>query len=301
MNTFFATYAASTSDLLCNYILANSIRDFAGDLKHIPLRIYISSDLDAHDEIKRFAGLNVIFCAYPKPIKFRYAFKSAAASACESDVRTGTIIWLDRHMIIPGSCTELLLDPSESFAYLPVHLKLLGASANEPLNKLWETVNKIAGVDESLLFPIYTMVDNKKIWPYFKADHFSFCAEAGIMGKWDALFHELANHRDMKPFLANSLNEDAPFIRTYLHQIALTLAILKNQNIKTLKPLPKFYGYPTSLHKNIEKPYQVSQMDQLYTAYYNCYESIKPRMPVSKHLYLWLKDTISSYKKEEAY
>ena len=289
MNTYFATYAAAKNDLLCNYLLANSVKEFAGNLSDTPLRIYVSSDLDTQDEIKRFTGLNVVFIKYPKPKRIRYAFKSAAAKACEADVKSGTVIWLDRHMIIPGSCADLLLNPPEQFAYLPVHYKMLGASADEPVNTLWETVYRIAEIDKSALFPIYTIVDNKKIWPYFKADHFSFRAEAGIMHEWDEMFHRLAKHQDMKQFLDES-------VRTYLHQIALTLTVLKNQDRNTLKPLPKFYGYPTSSHKEIDKCNQASQMDQLHTAYYNCYDSIKPRMPVSKQLVAWLNEKVCLYK-----
>ena len=289
MDTYFATYAAAKNDLLCNYLLTNSIKEFAGNLSDIPLLVYISSDLDVQDEIKRFAGLNVVFSTYPKPKKLRYAFKSAAASACETDVKSGTVIWLDRHMIIPGPCADLLLSPPEQFAYLPVHYKLLGMSADEPINKLWDTVYKIADVDTSALFPMYTMVDNKKILPYFKGDHFSFRAEAGIMQKWDAMFYLLTEHQDMKQFLNDS-------VRTYLHQIALTLTVLKNQNKNTLKPLPKFYGYPTSSHKEINECHQASQFEHLHTAYYNCYYSVKPRMPVSKQLVAWLNEKINRYK-----
>jgi len=259
MNIYFATYAAAKNDLLCNYLLANSIKEFAGNMSDIPLRVYVSSDLDTQDEIKRFAGLNVVFSTYPKPKKIRYAFKSAAASACESDVKTGTVIWLDRHMIIPGSCDDLLLNLSEQFAYLPVHYKILGMSADEPINKLWETLYRIAEIDESNLFPMYTIVENKKILPYFKGDHFSFHAEACIMQKWDAMFYRLLEHQDMKQFLDEG-------VRTYLHQIALTLTVLKNQRKNTLKPLPNFYGYPMDSHKEIEKCRQANQMDQLHTA-----------------------------------
>lgn len=289
MNTSFATYAASENDLVCNYLLANSIQDFAGNLSGMPLRIYVSSDLDTRDVMKHFAGLNVKFAKYPKTRRFRYAFKPAAASACEADVNEGTVIWLDRHMIITSPCTDVLLNPPEQFAYRPPHLKLLGASVKEPLSKMWGTACKIAGVDESTLFPVYTEVDRQEIWSYFSAGHFSFRAEAGIMRKWDMLFNELADHPDMKPYLDDS-------VRVFLHQIALTLAVLKNQDRDALKPLPAFYGYPTHLHSKIEKEYQAHQMDELYTSFYSCNAGIKPNMPVSKHLASWLKDKINTYK-----
>lgn len=275
--------------MICNYLLANSIRDFAGNLSDFPLRIYLASDLDTQDEIEKFAGLNVIFAKYLKARRFRYAFKPAAASACEADVNEGTVIWLDRHTIVTNPCTDALLNPPEQFAYRPPHLKLLGASVNEPLNKMWTTACKIAGVDESTLFPVCTEVDRQEIWSYFSAGHFSFRAEAGIMRKWDALFNELADHPDMKPFLDD-------FVRVFLHQISLTLAVLKGQDSDKLKPLPIFYGYPTQLHSKIDKEYQANQMDELYTSFYSCNDGIKPNMPVSKYLALWLKDKVNAYK-----
>ena len=60
MGTHFATYAAAKNDLLCNYLLACSIKEFAGNLSGIPLRIYVSSDLNVREEIKRFSGLEYI-------------------------------------------------------------------------------------------------------------------------------------------------------------------------------------------------------------------------------------------------
>lgn len=289
MNISFATYAASKNDLINNYLLANSIHEFAGNMSDIPLRIYVSSDLDIQNEIKQFTGLNVLFSTYSSgKKKYRYAFKSAAASACETDVKTGNVIWLDRHMIVLGPCVNLLLNPLEQFAYCPPHLKILGASADEPINEMWATAYKIAGVDKSALFPMYSEVDKEKIWSYFSAGHFSFRAEAGIMCEWDALFNELAEHRDMKPFLDDT-------VKVFLHQIALTLTVLRKQNRDTLKPLPVFYGYPMHLHNKIEKYYQVSQMDQLHTAFYS-HNSKIPKKAVSKQLASWLEEKTNSYK-----
>jgi hypothetical protein len=108
------------------------------------------------------------------------------------------------------------------------------------------------------------------------------------MRKWDALFNELAGHPDMKPFL-----DDA--VRVYLHQIALTLAVIKNIGKDALKPLPAFYGYPTHLHGKIEDEFQASQMDDLHTAFYSCNDGIKPGMPLSRRLASWLNEKIGEY------
>jgi len=292
MNVTFATYAAQKNDLLSNYLLANSIHDFAENLSHIPLRIYVSSDLDIQNEIKQFDGLNVEFSSYPRNKKrYRYAFKSAAASACELDVKTGNVIWLDRHMLVLGSCDNLLLSPTEQFAYRPPHLKILGASVDESINDMWLAAYKIAGVDESALFPVYTEVDKQKIWSYFSAGHFSFRAETCIMQRWDALFNELEGHQDMKPFLCDET------VRVYLHQIALTLAVLQAQSRDSLKPLPVFYGYPTHLHNKMEKDNQASQMNQLHTAFYSLHNSTMPKKSVSKQLTSWLDEKVFSFKR----
>jgi len=293
MKVTFATYAAHKNDLLSNYLLANSIRDFAGNLSDFPLRIYVSADLDIQNEIKQFAGLNVVFSTYPSSKKkYRYAFKPAAASACETDVKTGNVIWLDRHMIVLGPCVNLLLNPLEQFAYRPPHLKILGASADEPINEMWTMAYKITGVDKSALFPMYSEVDNEKIWSYFSAGHFSFRAEAGIMREWDALFIELMEHQDMKPYLDDT-------VRTFLHQIALTLTVLRTQNRDTLKPLPIFYGYPTHLHNKIEKYHQASQIDQLHTAFYSPGNDKIPKKAVSKQLASWLEDKAKQFRQDD--
>jgi len=292
MNITFATYAAQKNDLLNNYLLANSIQDFAENQSEISLRIYIPSDLDVQNEIKKFTKLNVEFCTYQRNSKrYRYAFKPAAASACESDIKVGNVIWFDRHMIVLGSCEDLLLNPAQQFAYRPPHLKILGASVDEPLSELWKLTYKIAGIDESVLFPIHTEVDNEKIWSYFSAGHFSFRAEVGIMSDWNTLFNELAEHQDMKLYLKDET------VRTYLHQIALTLAVLRTQNENLLKHLPAFYGYPTHLHSNIEQDYQAKQMDELHTAFFTPSNNRMPKKAISQQLASWFEEQINSYNK----
>jgi len=298
MNITFATYAATKDDLLNNYLLANSIHDFAGNLSDIPLHIYLSSDLSVYNEMDKFAGLNVKFSEYPAPKKgIDYAFKSAAAHACEAEVKTGNVIWMDRHMLVLGPCANLLLNPLEQFAYCPPHLKLLGASTDAPINQMWMTAYKITGVDTSVLFPIYTEVDRKQIWSYFSAGHFSFRAEAGLMREWDTVLNQLAEHDDMRLFLDDdTLAVYGATVRIFLHQIALTLTVLKRLSRNELKPLPLFYGYPIHLHNEIEKYYQVGQMDQLHTAFYSGYDGIIPNMPLSKQLTFWLEEKVSLFQ-----
>ena len=298
MNIIFASYANTEKDLLDNYLLANSIRDFAGNMSDIPLRIYISSHLDVQNEIDKFADLNVQFSEYSATKKeVIYAFKSAAAKACEMDVKTGNVIWMDRHMLVLGSCVDLLLNPLEQFAYRPPSLRLLSALTDVPINQMWTAVYKIAEVDISVLFPIYTGVDRKQIWSYFSAGHFSFRAEAGMMSEWDDLFYRLLESKEIEPFLDDeTITVNGETVRIFLHQIALSLTVLKKLRRSELKPLPHLCGYPTHLHRHIEKYYQASQMDQLHTAFYSCYDSVMPSMPVSKQLETWLDDKITSYK-----
>jgi len=285
MNIAFGTYAVQKNDLLSNFLLASSIRDFAGSLSGAPIHIFLSSDLSMQGELKKFDGLNVTFSTFARSKKrHRYAFKPAAACACEAEVKSGTVIWLDRHMIVLNSCDELVLNSLENFAYRPPHLKILGMSVDKPIDDMWAMACKIAEVDESLLFHVCTEFDAQKIWSYFSAGHFSFRAEAGIMADWDALFNTLAENIEMKKFLADEA------VRTYLHQIALTLSVLRTQNKKELKPLPHLYGYPTHLYKKI---------DEARTAFYTPHNKI-PKKSISESLACWLNSRINLYQSNKS-
>ena len=101
----------------------------------------------------------------------------------------------------------------------------------------------------------------------------------------------------MKSFLDRSITAHAEYVRVFLHQIALTLAVLRTQSRNTLKSLPVFYGYPTHLHNDIEKRFQANQMDQLHTAFYSCHDGIVPNMPVSKQLAAWLEEKVRMFRK----
>jgi hypothetical protein len=304
MDIIFASFAAKKEDMFSNYLLANSIRDFAGNLSDIPLHIYVASDLDIQDEMEKFSGLNVKFAEYPATKKeIEYAFKSAAAKACEKDVKTGNVFWMDRHMLVLNPCMDLLLDSTEQFGCHPPQFKLLGASVDEPINQLWETVYKIAEVSKSDLFPMYTKIDRKKIWAYFNAGHFSFHAEAGMMSAWDDLFNQLLEHEEMKPLLDDSsFDVDGETIRIFLHQIALTVTVLKMQKRSDLKLLPRLYGYETGFHDHIEKCYQASQMDQVQTAFFTYNNSGRGSgrdMPMSEMLSSWIEDKAKQFWQDE--
>lgn len=105
------------------------------------------------------------------------------------------------------------------------------------------------------------------------------------------LFNQLVEHQEMKPFLSCT-------VKTFLHQIALTLTVLKKLHSVELKQLPIFYGYPTHLNGSIEKCNQASQMDQLQTAFLSCSHGL-PNMPVSEKTASWIEDKTKRYRQSD--
>jgi len=91
-------------------------------------------------------------------------------------------------------------------------------------------------------------------------------------------------------------NDRHKTVRTFLHQIALTLTVLRTQSKGALKPLPPLYGYPTHLHNKMNVEDQAGQMDQLRTAFYTYHDNTMPKKSISPPLASWLDEKISAYK-----
>ncbi len=294
-NLIFASYANEKEDLLANYLLAKSIRDFSGGLSDIQLRVYIPESIlmEVQPMLLKFRDMNVSFRGYPLPNDdFDYFFKPAAALAAEKDICNGTVIWFDRHMLVLGPCADLILNETESFAYRPPHLQLLGSSYDLPPDELWETLYDIAEIDTSSLFPVYSVVDRKKIRSYFFAGHFSFRAESGLMREWVDLFNHLKNHSRMQQLLKDKT------VRVFLHQIALTITVLKKCKNDQLKALPLYYGYPAHLYEDIPGYYQAGSMSDLNTAFLNSFYQERDvlKIPISGQLQSWILSSINEFQ-----
>jgi hypothetical protein len=97
----------------------------------------------------------------------------------------------------------------------------------------------------------------------------------------------------MQPFLGGET------VKTFLHQISLTIAVLKKCKRDELKALPMYYAYPTQLHNFLLPEYQINCMSALNTGYYAPIEPQKliPNMPVSKDLQDWINNSIKEFIK----
>jgi hypothetical protein len=313
---YFASYANEEEDLLSNYLLAKSIKDFTGNLSVIPLHIYLPDSLlpKTRPIMHKFKNMNTAFHGYTTAENsFDYSFKPASALAAERNIGNGTIFWFDRHMIALNSCADLILNETEKFSWRPPHLRIIGSlydtgsitekkkilseaatyhQCNINPDELWETIYKIAGVNKNRSFPVYSVVDRQKIHAYFYACHFSFRAESGLMKEWNELFTLLQKHEQMQPFLKDET------VRIFLHQISLTMAVLKNCDRDELRALPLYYGYPTHLYGDFLPEYQARDMTTLNTACFapDYQESIFPNMPVSEYLQKWIIESIKKFR-----
>ena len=293
MSECFATYAAGEGDWTFNYLLAKSLREFGGAMSALPILLLHASDLPADAARERFRALNVELAPFPRDRRgARYAFKPAAASACEREVGSGAVYWLDRHMIALGEPSGLRLPDPARFLYHPPHVSESGSPLAEPLGGAWRAAARVAGVSEAALFPMETMADGRAIRACFSAGHFAFRAEAGVMRSWDALFRELLINAEIGPFLSEG------WIRTYLHQIALTLAALRELPREGIARLPKPYGYPAHLHAKIAGRGEAGEPPRAITAYYRGAAAGVPRAVAPDGFAAWLRGAVEGFRGE---
>lgn len=291
----FATGACGIEDAEAVYMLGRSIRDFAGGLSGIGLRVYVpeiySDSWQAVANELNAAGITLrVYRAAREDLSFFYSFKPRAGLAAEQDIRTGTVIWLDRHSLVTGCCADLLLNDREQFAYRPVNIRNIGSLYDEPVSGFWKDAYEIAGISQDRLFPVYSSVDRQEINPYFYACIFAFRAELGIMAAWNRIFDELRLHPRMTAYLSDDE------ISTYLHQAALCLAVLSTVPRGRMRELPYYYGYPVHLHSDIPPAYRIDRLDRLNTAFLHRelhdFREATGDIAVSEELCGWLEESI---------
>ena len=175
----FATYAGDSEELAHCLIFAASVREFAGALSEVPIRIYHPRDslatlspgamvVEAESLASRIDRRRV--CPQRRR-SMPYAGKTFAASQAEGEAANGSelLAWFDEDTIVLTEPSELLLPDSMAFAFRPVMHLLIGSPYSEPPDEFWRRVYQVTEITESTLFAMKTVVDEQTIRPYFNA------------------------------------------------------------------------------------------------------------------------------------
>jgi hypothetical protein len=242
----FAAFAEQESDLARVQLMIESLRTFGGRFKDVPVWVYLTEGLLASESehlegIESLAGEFFLGQAPEEAVWFYLSRKVFASAQAEKQAagKTGILAWLDVDTIFLQEPGELLLPKGKSLGYRPVMHRNISPLYDEPLDEFWKRAYANMGIPESSIFPMRTAADEDKIRPYFNAGCLVVRPERGLLRKWAEAFPLL--YRD--PVLKEMCRRDERK-RIFIHQVALTGAVLKHLGRGEIEELSNRINYP---------------------------------------------------------
>jgi hypothetical protein len=242
----FATFADGAASIHNVHLMAESIRTFGGKYKDAPIWLYVPAELLKQEAaaLEDLKALSIEFKASEAPeaaLWFFYSGKVYAAARAEAEARgrASILVWLDEDTIMLQEPAEFDLPKAKTLGFRPVMHKNVGLLYTESPDAFWGRAFDLLRVSETSLFPMVTPADGDTIRPYFNAGCLAMRPERGLMAKWVECFRTLYSDSAM----AEMCKADR-MKRIFIHQVALTGAILAHLERTEMVELSDRFNYP---------------------------------------------------------
>jgi hypothetical protein len=250
----FATFAQDANEIQNVCLLAESVRIFGGSFRDVPIWLYVPQAL--WDKVRQAQGrltdlgVEVKASAAPEDAAwFYYSGKVFAAGRAEADAagRGQMLAWLDEDTVFLDEPAEFILPVGIALGYRPVMHQNVGLPYGGPVDSFWRRVYDLLGVPDSAMFSMVTPADGDTIRPYFNAGCMVVRPERGLLAEWGHCFTTL--YQDS--MLTAMCREDNRK-RIFIHQVALTGAILTHLKREEMKEFSNSINYPIFFEQQFE-------------------------------------------------
>ncbi len=170
----------------------------------------------------------------------------------------GTMVWIDNDAVVIKEPDELSLPINLNLAYTPVMHNRAGSLFDNEPDELWARIYELQGLDDSMLFPMTTPVDQQRIRSYFHCGLLAVRPALGVMREWAKEF----THAYQDP-LVQRLCENSEVRQVFLHQHVLTGAILHKVGREAMKDLSGRYNYPMLFDRQYQAPRPFDSLDEV--------------------------------------
>ncbi|MEW6411932.1 MAG: hypothetical protein AB1483_05595 [Candidatus Zixiibacteriota bacterium] len=245
-----ASYIETQSDIQNIIRLFDSLNEFGGGFKGTPISIYYPdhASIDS-DSLKKLDGIGIesTACAVPAQArKLFYAGKVYAAGEAEAEAerRKSVLIWMDEDTIILSEPDDFSFAPDIKLAYVPVMHNRSGSLYGAPPDDFWGRIYTLLGLTDDMLFPMVTPADQQTIRAYFHCGLAVVRPQCGILRRWVKDFEKLCRDEALAEMCASDRTKNV-----FLHQTALTGAVLNSINRDEMRQLPESYNYPVFFEK----------------------------------------------------
>jgi len=269
----FGTYIEDAESKYHVLVLAESLREFGGALSLAEIWAYMPAvALQAEPELnKQLQALHVVLKESSTPEaaqKTCYSGKVFAAAQAEQEIKGNVefLIWLDEDTIVLREPNLFQLDKRIKLGYCPVMHQNIGSPFDAKPDQFWNALYQKFALPDSVLFPMITVAGKEKIRPYFNAGCLVVRPEVGLMGKWAEFYSQL--YQD--PVFIQMCVDDVKK-RIFLHQAALTAAILKLIPQSDMFQFPVSYNYPIFFDQMFGAPEPYNSLIDVVTMRYDIY------------------------------
>jgi hypothetical protein len=275
ISVIFATYAEDTSSIGAIIKMVESLRTFGGIYSKAPFWIYISNSKIAESEKlileSGISGIELKTSEAPKESNnFYFSGKTFAAANFEKEAlgKADLIIWMDEDTIILQEPKAFALDKGMILGYRPVMHKNIGSLYSEPVDPFWSRIYKLLSVEDSSLFPMATVASDEVLRPYFNAGLLIVRPEFGLLRKWPEYFMILCGDSVLVEMCKQDRKKNI-----FLHQTALSAAILNLVPRDKMKELPPEYNYPLFFDEMFGAVRPYNSLDNVVTFRHEAYFS----------------------------
>jgi hypothetical protein len=269
----FATMAEDREQLSYALVLADSLRTFGGRMNKAPIWLMAPKELPIQNKKmkQRLEELKIQVFNFQTPkesLKFLIARKVFAAAAAEKRAQreTDTLVWLDKDTVFIKEPSAFDLEPWMALAYRPVMHRNIGSLYAEPLDEYWQRIYKLAQISEADIFHMITPADRETIRPYFNAGLLAVNPRRGILTNWAKLFKIIYSDPQIAALCEQHFKR-----RLFLHQAALSAAILKNVPSDEMRILPDTYNYPLLFERMFESKQAFRDISTVVSIRYDMY------------------------------
>ncbi len=269
----FASYAGDAEQLRHTLVLVESIRTYGGRFAEAPVWIYAPSSLMKTQGklVKSFGALDADVRASDAPADARaipFSGKVFAAARAEKAAKgaASVLVWLDEDTVMLAEPGELALAKHANLGYRPVMHRNVGSLYSEKPDAFWSRVYEKLAVPDSAMFPMKTVTGDATVRAYFNAGLLAVRPEAGIMKRWGEAFNTLY----LDPVIAGMCEKDQR-LGVFLHQAALSGAIVKHVPRSEMTPLPDGYNYPMFFKAMYGAEKEFDSIDGVVTLRYDAY------------------------------
>ncbi len=254
--------------------LARSLRTFGGQYCSNPIWMLTLRDEGDLSDLTRqelySIGVRLVTIeidASLPPFPFLSYVTAAGIAESLAQGQTAFLVFMGADTLILQEPYPFVLPAGKSFGGCPVHLKLLGSSADQPPDDFWKLIYRLCQVSEDHIFHLTTVADEIAVRAYFNAGILVVRPERGLLRAWQTKFERIYRLPELEPFYHQS-----ELYKIFMHQAILAGSLLAALKPGEFQQLPFEVNYPLHLHTRVAESRRPTSLSHLITCRYEDYD-----------------------------